>query len=92
MPTLYQIIFIALIAAFVVLITSKTMIRYKVRDLCDENQNVKAFKYISKMLDCDFCFGFWSAFFIAVIMAFMTHDISWLFVPILSAPITRFLI
>lgn len=88
MPTIYQIIVLALIAAFIVLVMSKTEARYKLRDLCDE----KGLKQIAKMFDCDFCFGFWSAVAVAVVITVVTADAGWLVSPILSAPITRFLV
>ena len=88
MPTIYQIIVLALIAAFIVLVMSKTETRYKLRDLCDE----KGLKQIAKMFDCDFCLGFWSAVAIAIVITIITADIGWLTTPILSAPLTRFLV
>lgn len=88
MPTIYQIIVLALIAAFIVLVMSKTETRYKLRDWCDE----KCLKQIAKMLDCDFCFGFWSAVVVAVVITIVTADVGWLVSPFLSAPITRFLV
>lgn len=88
MPTIYQIIVLALIAAFIVLVMSKAETRYKLRDLCDE----KGLKQIAKMFDCDFCFGFWSAVAVAVVITIVTADVGWLVSPFLSAPITRFLV
>ena len=88
MPTIYQIIVLALIAAFIVLVMSKTETRYKLRDLCDE----KGLKQIANMFDCDFCFGFWSAVAVAIVITIVTADIGWLVSPFLSAPITRFLV
>ena len=88
MPTIYQIIVLALIAAFIVLVMSKTETRYKLRDLCDE----KGLKQIAKMFDCDFCFGFWSAVVVAAVITIITADVGWLVSSILSAPITRVLV
>lgn len=88
MPTIYQIIILALIAAFIVLVMSKIETRYKLRDLCDE----KGLKQIAKMFDCDFCFGFWSAVVVAIVITIATADVKWIIAPIMSAPITRFLI
>lgn len=88
MPTIYQIVILALIAAFIVLVMSKTETRYKLRDLCDE----KGLKQIAKMFDCDFCFGFWSAVVVAIIITIATADVMWIIAPIMSAPITRFLV
>lgn len=88
MPTIYQIIVLALIAAFIVLVMSKTEARYKLRDKCYE----KGLKQIANMFDCDFCFGFWSAVVVAIVITTVTADIGWIIAPILSAPITRFLV
>ena len=88
MPTIYQTVIIALLAAFTILVLSKTSIRYKLRDLCD----TKKLKYISKMLDCDFCFGFWLAVLIVVICFAITLQCNWLMAPFLSAPLTRLLV
>ena len=88
MPTIYQIIVLALIAAFIVLVMRTTETRYKLRDWCDE----KGLKQIAKMFDCDFCLGFWSAVAIAIVITVITADIGWLTTPILSAPLTRFLV
>ncbi len=88
MPTIYQIIVLALIAAFIVLVMSKAETRYKLRDWCDE----KGLKQIAKMFDCDFCFGFWSAVAVAIVITIVTADVGWLVSPFLSAPITRFLV
>ena len=88
MPTIYQTLTIALLAAFVILVLSKTGLRYELRDICD----TKKFKYISKMLDCDFCFSFWLAVLIASICFAITLQHSWLIAPFLSTPITRLLV
>lgn len=88
MPTIYQIVTVALLAAFTILVLSKTNIRYELRDICD----TKKLKYISKMLDCDFCLGFWLAVLIAVICFAITLQCNWLMTPFLSAPITRLLV
>lgn len=88
MSTLYQIIMIALICAFVELVTTKTGTRYKLRDLSDELE----FPLIAKMLDCDFCFGFWLSVLTSTIAAFVTLDPSYLSVPFFAAPIIRFLV
>lgn len=88
MPTIYQIVIIALIAAFLVLFTVKTNIRYNLRDFCDYNR----LHIIAKMLDCDFCFCFWTNLIIAIFFAVITQDFNWLYVPIYATPITRFLI
>lgn len=84
MPTLYQVILIALIAAFSILFIGKTGIRDKIVE--------KAPKLLSMLFDCDYCLSFWTAMLMCVVMYFTTFDSSYLFVPILSTPITRFLL
>lgn len=88
MSTIYQTMIVALSAAFIILVLSKTNVRYELRDLCD----TKKLKCISKMLDCDFCFSFWLAVLIAVICSAITLQCNWLITPFLSAPLTRLLV
>lgn len=88
MPTIYQIIITALAATFIVLFATVSDARYKIRDWCD----TKKLSLIAKMLDCDFCFGFWTNLAIAIIITIAVQDTNYLFVPIFSAPITRFLL
>ena len=88
MPEIYQVIFAALFAAFIVLVSDKAGIRDKVRDLCD----AKRLCWLAKMLNCDFCFGFWLNVIFTATCYFLSSDTSWLFVPIFSAPLTRYII
>lgn len=88
MPTIYQIIIVALLAAFTVLTLTKNGFRENVRNLCDELD----FSLVAKMLDCDFCFSFWLSLFICLILVYIFDDISYMLVPIFSTPITRFLL
>lgn len=88
MPTLYQIVVIALLVAFIVLFTSISGLRDKARDWCDK-YNVSI---IAKMLNCDFCFSFWVSVIISTIFMTLSKDISYMFIPILSTPLTRFLL
>ncbi len=88
MPTLYQIILIALFSAFVELFMSKSGFRYWLRDQCD---NID-FTLIAKMLDCDFCLGFWLSVIISIAMVLITLDPSYFCVPVFATPIIRFLI
>lgn len=88
MPTIYQIIITALAAAFLVSFATASDARYEIRDWCD----TKKLSIIAKMLDCDFCFSFWTNLIVAIIISIVTQDASYLLVPIFSAPITRFLL
>lgn len=88
MPTLYQIIIVALIAAFIILYANKSEIRIKLRDFCDEHK----LSLIAKMFDCDFCLSFWTSLAISIVIALITKDTEYLLVVPLSTPIIRFLI
>ena len=88
MPTLYQIILIALFSTFVELFMSKSGFRYWLRDQCDYID----FTLIAKMLDCDFCLGFWLSVIISTVMVLITLDPSYFYVPVFATPIIRFLI
>lgn len=90
MPTIYFItmlwalICIALIAAFSILLIGKLGIRDAII--------AKAPKLISQLFGCDFCLSFWVSLVLAVILAVFFGEMSLLFVPLLSTPITRMLI
>lgn len=88
MPTIYQIIIAALTTAFIILFANKSEIRIKLRDWCD----IKKLSLIAKMLDCDFCLSFWMNLLFAIVCTFISCDASWLFIPIFSTPLTRFLL
>ena len=88
MPTLYQIILIALFSTFVELFMSKSGFRYWLRDKCYYID----FTLIAKMLDCDFCLGFWLSVIISIVMVLITLDPSYFYVPVFATPIIRFLI
>ena len=92
MPTLYQIILISLLTAFLILYSNKTGIRYKIRDYLDLHYNNKFTNLVSRMLDCDFCLSFWLNLIIAIVAAIMLQNPKLFFVPIFSTPITRILI
>lgn len=95
MPTIYQIVIVALLSAFIILGATKTGIRDKVRDIFDAlyfTYEQKLFKLIASMLDCDYCFSFWMSLFICIIAFALTFDLTWLIVPVLSTPLTRFLL
>ena len=86
MPTLYQIILIALATAFIVLLLNKTERRYKLRDWFD----LKGINLVAKMLDCDFCLCFWVSVALTIFAA--AKDPTLIFIPIYSTPIARFLL
>jgi hypothetical protein len=81
---LSALIYIALAAAFVILLIGKLGIR--------DNIIAKAPKLISQLFDCDFCLSFWTSLILAVILAIFFREMNILFIPIISTPITRILI
>lgn len=74
----------ALAAAFVILLIGKLGIR--------DNIIAKAPKLISQLFDCDFCLSFWTSLILAIILAIFFNEMSIIFIPIISTPITRILI
>jgi hypothetical protein len=81
---LSALIYIALAAAFVILLIGKLGIR--------DNIIAKAPKLISQLFDCDFCLSFWTSLILAVILAIFFREMNILLIPIISTPITRILI
>lgn len=81
---LSALIYIALAAAFAILLIGKLGIR--------DNVITKAPKLISQLFDCDFCLSFWVSVILAVILAIFFREMSIIFIPIISTPITRILI
>lgn len=91
MPEIYKIIAIAftlsLLTAFIILVGSKTGIRYKLRDFLDR----ESITSIAKMLDCDFCLSFWLLVFITMIYGVIFGEGPYLLVvPFIATPLTRF--
>ena len=81
---LSALIYIALAAAFIILLIGKLGIR--------DSIITKAPKLISQLFDCDFCLSFWVSAILAIILAIFFGEMSVLFIPIISTPITRILI
>ena len=81
---LSALIYIALAAAFVILLIGKLGIR--------DNIIAKAPKLISQLFDCDFCLSFWTSLILAIILAIIFNEMSIIFIPIMSTPITRILL
>lgn len=77
-------IVIALLSAFVILFANKIgLIEYLV--------NIPN-KFISKLGQCNFCMSFWIALFISIIIIVLTKDLKYIFIPIISSPISRLVI
>ena len=81
---LSALIYIALAAAFILLLIGKLGIR--------DNIIAKSPKLISQLFDCDFCLSFWASLILAVILVIFFREMNILFIPIISTPITRILI
>lgn len=88
MSTVYQIVIVALLAAFLILFLRKTGIAERLRNFFDKYQ---ATKVIADMLDCDFCFSFWVCVFISILYYAAAKDFSILY-PLCATSITRFLL
>lgn len=84
MIMLSALIYIALVAAFAILLIGKLGIR--------DSIIARAPKLISQLFDCDFCLSFWVSVILAVILAIFFREMNILFIPIISTPITRILI
>ena len=79
-----SVLLVALLSAFIVIVLTKWKIR--------EYIQVHGGNFFGKMADCDFCFGFWIAVLLSVGAAIAVGDCSFLFVPLFSAPITRYIL
>lgn len=88
MSTIYFIIAIAIIiagiSAFGILLIGKLGIRDEII--------VRAPKLISELFSCDFCLSFWLSLILAIILAIFFRELSIIFIPIVSTPITRILL
>ena len=87
MPTLYQAIVVALIAAFVILFLSKTGLRTKFRDYNDK----LGIQLVADMLDCDFCLSFWTCLLITTSLWTIGWELH-ILVIFCAPPITRYLL
>lgn len=81
---LSALIYIALAAAFVILLIGKLGVRDEII--------TRAPKLISQLFGCDFCLSFWTSLILAIILAIFFNEMSIIFIPIISTPITRILI
>lgn len=81
---LSALIYIALAAAFDILLIGKLGVRDEII--------TRAPKLISQLFACDFCLSFWTSLILAIILAIFFNEMSIIFIPIISTPITRILI
>lgn len=88
MPEIYKIMYVALAAAFVILVFTKTGLREKARDFFDET----GLSLLADMLDCDLCLSFWMTVIISIFIGCAVEDDSFMYIPVFATPITRFLL
>lgn len=86
MLVLHQIVIVALIAAFTILFIS----RIGLRDFII----MRSPKPISELFSCDFCLCFWISVLISTILFLRQspYDALFIFIPICSTPIARYLL
>lgn len=85
MPTLYQIITIALVSSFAILLID----RLGIRDNIVEKSKCS---FISKLFSCDFCLSFWTNMLVCVLLIITTGNFALFVVPFLSTTVTRYLL
>jgi hypothetical protein len=81
---LSALIYISSSAAFAILFAERLGIRDKIV--------AEAPKLISQLFECDFCLSFWTSLILAIILAIIFNEMSIIFIPIVSTPITRILL
>lgn len=85
MSALYQVIGLTtLFTAFIILVLDKTELR--------DDLVAKSPKFLSKLLSCDFCLGFWLSMALCLFAFILTGDLGYLCVPFFSAPLIRLLV
>lgn len=88
MLTLETVLIQALVSAFLVLLITKTGLRYSARDRADK----VGLHLIADALDCDFCTSWWTNFALAWTVVCISGDLSYLPLSVPATPITRYLI
>jgi hypothetical protein len=81
---LSALIYISSSAAFAILFAERLGIRDKIV--------AEAPKLISQLFECDFCLSFWTSLILAIILAIIFNEMSIIFIPMMSTPITRILL
>lgn len=81
---IYKTIVVALLAAFALILSKKWgLVEYI---------QVHGNDFFNKLANCNFCLSFWTGCIIATLFVFITGDLSFVFVPVCSTPITRLLL
>lgn len=88
--TMILIVIVALVAAFIILFSTKTGIRDKVRDWLDRKQTKWA-RLVASAIDCDFCLSFWVCVLLVACALLAGIGVAYI-TPFCAAPITRFLL
>lgn len=81
---LFYTIVVALVAAFALTLLRKWQVIEWVQ--------VHGNDFFAKMFNCDFCLSFWAGVAWAILLAFITGNLTLLLVPFCSTMITRFLL
>ncbi len=76
--------FVALVAAFVVVLLKKWGIA--------EWMQVHGNEFVSKLFSCDFCMSWWVSVIIAAAGVLLFNDLAFLLAPVLATPIARYLV
>lgn len=83
-PNLKLIVFVALLAAFIVLLVKKWGLA--------EWMQVHGDKFMSQLFSCDLCMSFWAAMLLSAFLAGYTDDMLMFVIPFFTTPITRILL
>lgn len=78
------IVFVALLAAFIVLLVKKWGLA--------EWMQVHGDKFMSQLFSCDLCMSFWAAMLLSAFLAGYTDDMLMFVIPFFTTPITRMLV
>ena len=84
-----KIVLIALVITFGMLVLTKSGIRDFLRDKFASHKDLEI---VAEAIDCNFCFGFWLSFIIAISLFIITGNVHWIVSPIFVSPIIRFLL
>ena len=83
-PNLKLIVFVALLAAFIVLLIKKWG--------WAEWMQVHGDNILSKLFSCDLCMSFWAAMLVSAFLAGYTDDVLMFVIPFFTTPVTRMLV
>ena len=83
-PNLKLIVFVALLAAFIVLLVKKWG--------WAEWMQIHGDKFLSKLFGCDLCMSFWAGLFISFAFVMWYDDPIYVIMPVFTTPLTRMLV